>query len=839
MTQPSDPQAIKPSPTTPATLAALRLRFRGGQHHGKVVRVNSSKCTIGSAENATLRLSCPGVHGIHCLVLRGETGTVVRRMSADTLVNGEVFEDTRLQPGDLLSIGPIEFEVLDETTDSKPFDAAESDDRVNQHASEELALRQSEIDEKRAEIDRQAAQLEKQQADVDEANSKLELKQIQWQQQHDAEEARLQDWAAQLGEFEQSLNAIQNTNSQEVQEQFQEQLESLESTNQQLVAKMEELQSQCDTLTSQWESEVAAKETAASQLSEQSGELEALRTKLRDFESEENDQEELEDQVAQLQRKLDAKQSLQDEYDQLTREVETMRHQMDQAEEYCNKWEAQQQQMETDLQAAHMANQEKDNELAALRAKLAGKEPGSIDGGAAAFSQPSFAPPSPGYEQTYEESSHPQPVEEQGGYEQEDTFVAPTQTMTMDDFDSQETDSQVESNVGSQTLMFGESESTQGTSPESAMEMLNRLRDDLGIESEPETSEQEFPEQEIYGQSAADQVGESGQAYPESEQYDQAVFESSEEAQPGGYAETSAGEPAYSEQPAFDQTSYAEPSYDQQAYAESSYDQPQTEQDAQSYEDPSYLQQEQEYVEPSTPEEVTYSQPESAAPIDTAAILAQYGHTMDEDPSDLGGFESPSQPAPEPVLNDFAAQTPLSSGEDEDDIQDYMAQLMKRVGGSPAASQSTPQPAAAPKPEPVVSEVTVEPEPEPEADMTQPLLDPSEFVPRAVAPEATGGLKALRAVANTSTRSAINRHQNRRLDSKALISLILTLVAAVVALVTGYLALSSGRIVSFTMLVSIIAAFVSLLAFLKTLAFSARKLGQSRRQQNLKQLSAR
>ena len=93
----------------------LTLRIAGTERNGQVVRLAAAKCAVGSAPNCTLRLRAIGVRPLHCLILRGEGGTTVRRWSPDTRLNGRTFTDALLQPGDRLGIGPIEFEVLDDT----------------------------------------------------------------------------------------------------------------------------------------------------------------------------------------------------------------------------------------------------------------------------------------------------------------------------------------------------------------------------------------------------------------------------------------------------------------------------------------------------------------------------------------------------------------------------------------------------------------------------------------------------------------------------------------------------------------------------------------------------
>jgi hypothetical protein len=92
----------------------LALRIRGGDYHGRVVRIRATQCTIGSAPDCTLRLTTPGVRPLHCIVLRGDAGATVRRWSPDTQLNGRAFSDALLVAGDRLEVGPIELEVLDE-----------------------------------------------------------------------------------------------------------------------------------------------------------------------------------------------------------------------------------------------------------------------------------------------------------------------------------------------------------------------------------------------------------------------------------------------------------------------------------------------------------------------------------------------------------------------------------------------------------------------------------------------------------------------------------------------------------------------------------------------------
>ena len=90
----------------------LMLRILGSSRHGQVVQVHSPKCTIGAGPRCTIRLRARGLYPVHCLILRGANQTIIRRWAPDTLLNGQTFADAVLAPGDRLSIGRLQFEVL-------------------------------------------------------------------------------------------------------------------------------------------------------------------------------------------------------------------------------------------------------------------------------------------------------------------------------------------------------------------------------------------------------------------------------------------------------------------------------------------------------------------------------------------------------------------------------------------------------------------------------------------------------------------------------------------------------------------------------------------------------
>ncbi len=90
----------------------LVLRVIGNSNQPELVRINSPKCSIGSADACTIRLNGAGIKAVHFIILRGPTETVVRRWAEDVYLNGKIFEDASLVPGDVLTFANIRVEVI-------------------------------------------------------------------------------------------------------------------------------------------------------------------------------------------------------------------------------------------------------------------------------------------------------------------------------------------------------------------------------------------------------------------------------------------------------------------------------------------------------------------------------------------------------------------------------------------------------------------------------------------------------------------------------------------------------------------------------------------------------
>ena len=99
-------------PCSRPTAASSRCAVRGREHDGRLIRIRSAKCTIGSAPGCTLRLVAAGVAPLHLWVLRGKEGTIVRRLHGAVTLNGGEFAESALSPGDRLRLGTVGLEVV-------------------------------------------------------------------------------------------------------------------------------------------------------------------------------------------------------------------------------------------------------------------------------------------------------------------------------------------------------------------------------------------------------------------------------------------------------------------------------------------------------------------------------------------------------------------------------------------------------------------------------------------------------------------------------------------------------------------------------------------------------
>ncbi len=295
---------------TPASsqAAAGQLAFRvcGSARDGQILRLHSAKCTVGGGSRCTLRLRARGVAPLHCLIVRGPQATIVRRWSADTRLNGQAFTDAPLHPGDRLSIGPIDLEVLDaaaadhgdtpapwtESADAWQSWQAQREESQRQldQWSRQLAALQAELDARQKTLDEEGVQLADRQRGLEQSRSRLETQQQtleedrrRWETQQNEVASRtavqLQQYAARHAELEAGRRGLDESRQQwqAEREASQRELDGRAGKLAVLQAELETGRRALDDSRQQWQAE---REASQRTLDERAGQLDALQAEL-------------------------------------------------------------------------------------------------------------------------------------------------------------------------------------------------------------------------------------------------------------------------------------------------------------------------------------------------------------------------------------------------------------------------------------------------------------------------------------------------------------------------------------------------------------------------------
>ncbi len=166
---------------------------------------------------------------------------------------------------------------------------------------------------------------------------------------------------------------------------------------------------------------------------------------------------------------------------------------------------------------------------------------------------------------------------------------------------------------------------------------------------------------------------------------------------------------------------------------------------------------EQEVVEPTSVEPTTTPESGEKKNESVAELLARMNlnaNVDDDGPQAEVEAEQPYEtPAPAVEPEPVSSVDDTTSGDGEEDVEDYMNQLLNRMrGGKPAEEKPKAAPAAVAKPE--VAEEEKAEEFVPPADP----LKPEEFIPKQKATKLKS-LDAMRELANTSARKAVRRSE--------------------------------------------------------------------------------
>jgi pSer/pThr/pTyr-binding forkhead associated (FHA) protein len=100
----------------------VRLKILIGSNAGKEIKIPTPKCVIGRGDDCHLKPQSDAISRRHCEIVASDTEVVVRDLGSrnGTYVNGNrITEETILLSGDVLKVGPLEFEMVVEHTAAK------------------------------------------------------------------------------------------------------------------------------------------------------------------------------------------------------------------------------------------------------------------------------------------------------------------------------------------------------------------------------------------------------------------------------------------------------------------------------------------------------------------------------------------------------------------------------------------------------------------------------------------------------------------------------------------------------------------------------------------------
>lgn len=93
--------------------APVELIVQNGRLRGESRPLHQPLTLVGRAAGCDVRLNAAGVHPLHCAVVHGPSGVLLRELQASnaTRVNGKASGTCTLADGDLVTIGPFTFQV--------------------------------------------------------------------------------------------------------------------------------------------------------------------------------------------------------------------------------------------------------------------------------------------------------------------------------------------------------------------------------------------------------------------------------------------------------------------------------------------------------------------------------------------------------------------------------------------------------------------------------------------------------------------------------------------------------------------------------------------------------
>ncbi|HEX5273012.1 MAG TPA: FHA domain-containing protein, partial [Gemmataceae bacterium] len=99
-------------PQTDPLAATGELIVQNGRLGGARKALAGALTLFGRADGCDVRLNADGILPVHCALVRGADGFVVRALpGAATQLNGRPVDESLVHDGDLLAVGPFQFRV--------------------------------------------------------------------------------------------------------------------------------------------------------------------------------------------------------------------------------------------------------------------------------------------------------------------------------------------------------------------------------------------------------------------------------------------------------------------------------------------------------------------------------------------------------------------------------------------------------------------------------------------------------------------------------------------------------------------------------------------------------
>ncbi len=797
----------------------LALRVCGSEYDGRVLRIRSAKCTIGSGEACTLRLQARGIEPLHCLIVRGVHGSVVRRWSRHTRLNGATFIDSLLKVGDRLGIGPLELEVVAGTPDAEDASSPSAADLARLSImNERMATLDSQLEahtrtlaielQRREELEREV-QIQTQQAAEFQAALELAEQRLANTISHDELRRREEEWCAERDSLRRQVEAARHAAADSA---ASEEVASLTREWEVEKARLEALASQAreearqaEERAAQWRQD-ADDRSSAEAVDEPSR---TLRERIEELESELHDaRQAFDSRLGELKAELEAasqdRLAAQDQLAKASSQLEVALS-PEAFSEHVAEWEQQVAERQRELEEAQAEfNAERsrfEEELADLRRQLLDNEARLASQAATLASHADAAATwerqaGEGERQIAElQSRLNEAIESHAA----DRIALEQRLQQAQDAQriAEQHAAQVEHDAAAQ-LVTKEAES-EGQTGELQLEQLRKELDETRRNHDEDRQrqaaemtalQQDLQVKEAELEAQAEQIQqtlielEERQAALQQERERLAALEN-DLTQRAAALDDSPSSPSENP-PQFDVSStmiVPPPSAD-----------PQT--DATEYNPTVALPFRQDHDASNPP-------PAATEQTGAAAVLAKMGYAplMDDKEETSVALNSPTASAH--VTSPFASSAPPSTtqagqpSEEDDSIEDYMAKLLQRVRGDDTTSSYRPAPAAptlsatrpGPSPKPATTKTSVPAPnlasilggPTDAGEGEAPKISSDEYLPRSHAPEGASRLAAMRDLANTSARSAIDRHTKTQWLGLTLTKFFLALAAAVAA----------------------------------------------------------